>query len=164
MEDLLKHRENRKKDLSDMYALIYGAGNGIFDGATSTKSPNPISRLPFNLNKALEGYKVVDDLGREARVVAKLSCKHSYPVVVIRTNGSGEYIQHYSTEGICEILHTKLYMASKQEMKFSFVTPVKGVAFSSEEGAKEYLRYHQPAGRLKGAEIVAQVVTTLVKN
>lgn len=131
---------------------------------SARETSKPIRQLPFNLSKALEGYKVVDELGRKVKVVAKLSCNHSYPVVVIRTNENGEYVRQYSTEGICKTYGTKLFMVGKQETKFSFVTPVKGMTFSSEKEANRYLGYHQSAGKLKGAEVVAQVVTTLVKN
>ena len=105
MEDLLKHRENRRKDLSDMYALIYGAGNGIFDGATSTKSPKPVHRLPFNLDLALKGYKVVDEDNRPVRVVCKLAgqtCRVA-PVLAICTipfsDGDGEVARHFTVDG-----------------------------------------------------------------
>lgn len=153
MEDLLKrmkelyeiesirHRESRKKEWTCNYVRTCSGLTGVCSRTPTTKeiikSPKPDKQLPFNLSKALEGYQVVDELGRKVKVVAKLSCESQYPVVVIRTNENGEYVRQYSTEGICKTYGTKLFMVGKQETEFCLITP---------------------------AGVTAQVVTTLVKN
>lgn len=115
--------------MREVFNLLSNLCQGSSDNTKDfTKTPKSIRQLPFNLSKALEGYKVVDELGRDVKVVAKLSCNHSYPVVVIRTNENGEYVRQYSTEGICKIYGTKLYMVGEQETEFYLITPVGVIA------------------------------------